>query len=131
MKIRDPHRFNGTEQEALDFLGEYVPYPELYKNDYGTWETAMFNSYDDIVEDDVVDEDISLTKQEYEAVHNALENNDYAYFVRNFTAGDDEESRHENEIDQSLEYFQDTYDVGIEQAAAMKFLVDDVLKPNL
>jgi hypothetical protein len=78
-----------------------------------------------------MDEDISLTKQEYEAVHNALENDGYAYFVRNFTTGDGEDERHEDDIDQSLEYFQDTYDVDVEQAMAMKFLVDDVLKPKL
>lgn len=130
MKIKDPHRFRGTEQEALDFLSEYVPYPELYKNDYETWELAMFNTYDDLLENDL-DEDITLTKQEYEVVHNALENDGYAYFVRNFTTGDGEDERHEDDIDQSLEYFQDTYDVDIEQAMAMKFLVDNVLKPKL
>jgi hypothetical protein len=130
MKIRDPHRFRGTESEALDFLGEYVPYPELYKNDYDTWELAMFETYNDLLEKDL-DYDTTLSQQEFDKVHDVLENDGYAYFVRNFTTGDGEDERHEDEINQSLEYFQDTYNVSIEQAMAMKFLVDDVLKPNL
>lgn len=130
MKVMNPHRFRGTEQEALEFLGEYVPYPELYKNDYATWELAMFETYNDILENKL-DYDTKLTPQEFDKVHNALADDDYAYFVRNFTTGDGEDERHEDDIDQSLGYFEDRYNVNTEQAMAMKFLVDDILKPSI
>lgn len=119
-----------TEETALEFLSEYVPYPELYKNDYNTWELAMFESYDDLLENPI-DYDITLSPKEFNAVHDALADSNYAYFVRNFTTGDEEDSRHEDDIDQSIEYFEETYDVSTRQALAMKFLVDNVLKPSL
>ena len=131
MKIMNPHRFRGTEQEALEFLGEQVPYSELYKDDYSLWELAMFNSYEELAEDDIEVYNITITPQEFNAIHNALADDDYAYFVRNFTTGDEEETRHEDDIDQSLGYFEDRYNVNTEQAMAMKFLVDDVLKPSI
>jgi len=129
--IDDPTKFNFTEKSALEYLGEFVPYPELYKNDYEVWELAMFDSYDTLPEDAIEDYNLTLSKQEFDTIHDALEGDNYAYFVRNFTTGDEEETRHEDDIDQSLEYFQETYDVNYKQSCAMKYLVDEVLKPSL
>ena len=108
------------DESALNLLISSIPHSDLYNTDYNTWESAMFISYEDL--DDL--DDISLSKEEYDKVHNDLKDNDLAYFVRNFTVQDGEEQRHEEELEKDVEYFKTQYAVNDEQAKAMKYLVD-------
>lgn len=108
-------------RKYVDELSNYVTRPDLYKNDFPTWEKALFN-------DDYNDEEneIEIPEDEYNNLRDELNNNfNFNYFVRNWTVLDDEQSRHEDEINKDIEYFKTEYNVDDKIANIMKKIVDN------
>jgi hypothetical protein len=83
--------------------------------------------YDEAVNNKFIEAD-EISKEEFNNLHNELNDNyNFNYFVRNWTVLDDEESRHEEDMNKDLEYFKTLYDVDDKTADIMKKLIDTFL----
>ena len=120
-----------TDWESLNKsvkeLSKQVIRPDLYENNFNIWEMALFYDYDEAVNNDFIEAD-EISKEEFNDLHNKLDDNyNFNYFVRNWTVLDDEESRHEEDMNKDLEHFKNTYNVDDKTAKTMKNLVDTFL----
>jgi hypothetical protein len=136
IKVNDAGKLPNDLDGLLNILSNYVDGSEIYKNNFRDWEEALFSTYDDWVNiygpDDSRVAAVKLSPQEWDKLHDEIEHNyDFNYFVRNFRVGDEEETRHEDDIDQDLEYFQDKYNVNKYVALVMKKIVDEHLAPYM
>ena len=91
-----------TDWESLNKsvkeLSKQVIRPDLYENNFNIWEMALFYDYDEAVNNDFIEAD-EISKEEFNDLHNKLDDNyNFNYFVRNWTVLDDEESRHEEDM---------------------------------
>ena len=120
---------NYSNQEKLvDYLGQYVTRPDIYKTNPEYWENMLFNTYDEWMDSYGSDEEIESDQEEWDNIHNEMQDNyEYNYFVRNFAVGDDEDSRHEDDINQDIKYFINKYNIPNHVAMIMKKLVDEYL----
>ena len=121
----------GTDWELLrkyvEELSKNVVRPDLYKSNFNVWEMALFYDYDEAVNNNFIEAD-EISKEEFNNLHNELDDNyNFNYFVRNWTVLDDEETRHEEDMNKDLEYFKTLYDVDDKTADIMKKLVDTFL----
>jgi hypothetical protein len=88
---------------------------------------ALFYEYDEAVNKGFIKAD-EISKEEFNNLHNKLNDNyDFNYFVRNWNVLDDEETRHEEDMNKDLEYFKTSYNVDDETADIMKKVVDKFL----
>jgi hypothetical protein len=123
------------EKSLLNSLNKYVDGYDIYKNNYNTWELALFYTYNEWLDAfkprDFELEKVSLSPEEWDDLHNKLQGNyEFNYFVRNFTTKDFEETRHEDEIGKDIQHFINTYKVDIKIASIMKKLVDNHIHPD-
>jgi hypothetical protein len=123
----------GTDGALLDKyveeLSKNVVRPDLYKSNFNVWEMALFYDYDEAVNNNFIKAD-EISKEEFNNLHNELNNDDnynFNYFVRNWTVLDDEESRHEEDMNKDLEYFKTLYNIDDKTADIMKKLIDTFL----
>lgn len=128
---------NTRNEEALLLfsLSKYVEGYNTYKRDYNTWELALFYTYNEWLDAfkprDFELEKVSLSPEEWDDLHNKLQDNyKFNYFVRNFTTKDEEEQRYEDEIGKDPQYFIDTYKVNAKVASIMKELIDNYIFPD-
>ena len=127
-----------NEQEGTDWvllrkyvaeLSKQVVRPDLYKSNFNVWEMALFYDYDEAVNKEFIKAD-EISKEEFNNLHNELNDNyNFNYFVRNWTVLDDEETRHEEDMNKDLEYFKTLYYVDDKAADIMKKLIDTFLNP--
>ena len=95
----------------------------------------MFNTYDEWINNWKPDEEeieSAPDQEEWDSIHNEMQDKyNYNYFVRNFTIGDEEDTRHEDDIHKGIQHFMDIYNVPNHIAIVMKKLVDEYLAPSL
>jgi hypothetical protein len=124
-----------NQNKLIDFLGQYVTRPDIYKNENGIWEGILFNTYDEWINNWKPDEEeieSAPDQEEWDSIHNEMQDKyNYNYFVRNFTIGDEEDTRHEDDIHKGIQHFMDIYNVPNHIAIVMKKLVDEYLAPSL
>lgn len=125
-----------NEEKLIAALAKQVDGYDIYENNHGLWENVLLYTYDDWIDMYEPDEedlaDVSITPEEWNTLHNKMSNNfNFNYFVRNFSVGDGEQTRHEDDINKDIEYFRDTYDVDYDTARLMKKIVDDYLAPSM
>ena len=114
-------------RKYVEELSKNVVRPDLYKSNFNVWEIAIFYDYDEAVNNKFIEAD-EISKEEFNNLHNELNDNyNFNYFVRNWTVLDDEESRHEEDMNKDLEYFKTLYDVDDKTADIMKKLIDTFL----
>jgi hypothetical protein len=114
-------------RKYVEELSKNVVRPDLYKSNFNVWEMALFYDYDEAVNNNFIEAD-EISKEEFNNLHNELDDNyNFNYFVRNWTVLDDEETRHEEDMNKDLEYFKTLYDVDDKTADIMKKLVDTFL----
>jgi hypothetical protein len=114
-------------RKYVDELSKQVVRPDLYKSNFNVWEMALFYEYDEAVNKGFIKAD-EISKEEFNNLHNKLNDNyDFNYFVRNWNVLDDEETRHEEDMNKDLEYFKTSYNVDDETADIMKKVVDKFL----
>lgn len=94
---------------------------ELYNNDITTFENIMFQiPYDKLYEPDISEEEYNnLYKKFEDEIDTSL-----AYLIRNFTIGDDEQSRHNDEKGLDIKNFMERYDVNYENAYIINLLIN-------
>lgn len=122
-----------NETKLVFYLSKYVDYPDLFDKDITLWETILWYDYDEALEN-IEKDDLDemgfdqYSKEEWNKIHDDLNDNyNFNFFVRNWMIGDDEQTRHINDINQDIQYFKDKYDVNITRAHIMKKLIDDYL----
>jgi hypothetical protein len=124
-----------NQDKLIDFLSKYVTKPDIYQTNHGYWEDMLFDTYDKWVNTYQPDKErieSAPDQKEWDSIHNEMQDNyNYNYFVRNFSVGDEEDTRHEGDIHQDIQYFINKYDVSNDIAMIMKKLVDEYLAPSL
>jgi hypothetical protein len=132
LNIKDNY---SNQEKLIDFLSKYVTKPNIYQTNHGHWENMLFDTYNDWVntyQPNEKDIESAPNQEEWDSIHNEMQDNyDYNYFVRNFSVGDEEDTRHEDDIHQDIQYFMNKYDVSNDIAMIMKKLVDEYLAPSL
>jgi hypothetical protein len=121
--------FEGPNIEIImDKLSKSVGGYPFYKNNYTLWELALFSDYEEAKEFfDDNDEVIPATEEEFKNLQGEQGvNYPFNVFVRDWTTGDDEQSRYEEEKGKDVEYFISKYNVDLENALIMKELVDSL-----
>ena len=113
-------------KKYVDVLSKQVIQPNTFKNNFQIWETALFYDYNEAVKEEFIDTN-KISEEEFNKLHNELNsesNYPFNYFVRNWTVMDDEETRHEEDKNQDLDYFKTTYNVDDKTASIMKKIID-------
>jgi len=128
MKVLNENNTNLLEK-YVNILSKQVIQPNMFKNNFRIWEPALFYDYDEAVKNKMIETN-KISKEEFNKLHNELNsesNYPFNYFVRNWTVMDDEETRHEEDKNQDLNYFKTTYNVDDKTASIMKKIVDTFL----
>jgi len=114
--------------ELLEKILHQVTNYDLFKVNFNLWETTLLNDkYDEVVNKGFIKNN-EITKEEFNELHNELNNNfNFNYFIRNWTVLDDEETRHEDDINKDIEYFKIKYNVDDNTANTMKIIIDKFL----
>lgn len=124
-----------NQEKLIDFLGKYVTRSDIYESNFNHWENMLLYDYNfwiNAYEPDQEEIESAPNQEEWNHIHDEIENKyEYNYFVRNFSVGDEEDTRHEDDINQNIEYFIDKYNVPEFIAKIMKKLVDEYLAPLL
>ena len=110
----------------VNMLSKQVVRPDLFKNNFDIWEPALFYDYNEALKFQSI-KTSNISEEEFNKLHNELNsesNYPFNYFVRNWFVQDDEETRHEEDKNQDLDYFKTTYKVDDKTASIMKKIVD-------
>ena len=110
----------------VNMLSKQVVRPDLFKNNFDIWESALFYDYNEALKKQFI-KTSNISEEEFNKLHNELNsesNYPFNYFVRNWFVQDDEETRHEEDKNQDLDYFKTTYKIDDKTASIMKKIVD-------
>jgi hypothetical protein len=113
-------------EEYLDILSKQVVRPDLFKNNFQIWESALFYDYNEALKNQFI-KTSDISEEEFNKLHNELNsesNYPFNYFVRNWFVTDGEQARHEEDENQDLNYFKTTYNVDDKTASIMKNIID-------